>query len=65
MEKLSFFSDLSLSDDITWITRNLIIFLVSSGGKFGDEQNMKMSTFGTYRVGNLGHIGPKVASRLW
>ena len=65
MEKLSFFSDLSLSDDITWITRNLIIFLVSSGGKFGDEQNMKMRTVGTYRVGHLGHIGPKVASRLW
>ena len=41
------------------------VFLVSSGGQCGDEQNMKISTFGTHRVQHLGHIGPKVASRLW
>lgn len=41
------------------------VFLVSSGGQCGDEQNMKISIFGTYRVGHLEHIGPKVAFRLW
>ena len=30
--------------------------LVSSGGQCGDEQNMKIITFGTYRVEHLGHI---------
>ena len=41
------------------------VFLVSSRGQCGDEQNMKISTFGTYRVQHLQHIGPKVAPRLW
>ena len=41
------------------------VFLVSSGGQCGEEQNMIISTLCTYRAQHLQHIGPKVAPRLW
>ena len=40
------------------------VFLVSSRGQCGDEQNMKICTLGTSGLSHLSHIGPKIAPML-